>query len=423
MENKRLFNKDFTLVVIGQIISLFGNAIMRLALPLYLLDLTGSAAIYGTALACSMIPMILLSPIGGIIADRINKRNIMVILDFSTAALLALFSLSVNIINPTVAIIITMMILFGIQALYQPAVQGSMPLLADEEHLLAANSIINQVSALSGLIGPAIGGMVYGMVGIWPVVIIGGLCFTLSAIMEIFIVIPHTKQNATGSMLHIAKQDLKEGMHFVLRERPVIIKVALVCAAFNLFLSSMMMVGMPTIIKINLNLSNELYGYAEASLGAGSLIGGICVGIMGKRFCIEKSYKLLILSSMMMLPVCLVVALNMHPLFIYGVIVLCCTLCLAITMIFTILALTYVQEETPMHLLGKVIACVMAICMCSQPVGQAIYGVLFENMKEQPAGIILGATIICTGISIGTRGIFSHIEHSHKISEEIAIEA
>lgn len=423
MKEKRLFSKDFTLVVIGQIISLFGNAIMRLALPLYLLDLTGSAAIYGTALACSMIPMILLSPIGGIIADRVNKRNVMVILDFSTAALLALFSISVRVVNPVLAVIVTMMILYGIQALYQPTVQGSMPLLADKEHLLTANSIINQVSALSGLIGPVIGGMVYGMVGIWPVVTIGGVCFALSAIMEIFIVIPFTKQKITGTPIQIAKDDLKEGLHFVLHEKPIIVKVALVCAAFNLFLSSMMMVGMPTIIKINLHLSNELYGYAQASVGAGSLIGGLCVGIMGKRFCIEKSYKLLTLSCIIMLPVCVVIAMNMNPLIVYGVIVLCCTLCLALTMIFSILAMTYMQEETPMNLLGKVLSCVMAICMCSQPIGQAIYGVLFENLRSQPAWIILAATLICAVISFKTKGIFSNIEHTRDIKEEIFINA
>ena len=85
---KKLFTKDFTLVVIGQIISLFGNAAVRFALPLYLLNLTGSSALYGTVTACAFIPSILLSPVGGMIADRVNKRNIMVVLDFLTSALI-----------------------------------------------------------------------------------------------------------------------------------------------------------------------------------------------------------------------------------------------------------------------------------------------------------------------------------------------
>ena len=74
--------RDFTMVVLGQIISLFGNAVLRFALPLYLLKETGSASLFGLVTACSFLPMILFSLLGGVIADRANKRNIMVILDY-----------------------------------------------------------------------------------------------------------------------------------------------------------------------------------------------------------------------------------------------------------------------------------------------------------------------------------------------------
>lgn len=90
-ENTKLFNKDFSLIIIGQIISLIGNAILRFTLPLYLLDTTGSATLFGSILAIAMIPSILLSPFGGMIADRVNKRNIMIILDFLTAAIMLVF--------------------------------------------------------------------------------------------------------------------------------------------------------------------------------------------------------------------------------------------------------------------------------------------------------------------------------------------
>ncbi len=66
---RKLFSKDFLLVVTGQIISLFGNATVRFALPLYLLNQTGSSALYGAVTACAFIPAILLSPVGGIVAD------------------------------------------------------------------------------------------------------------------------------------------------------------------------------------------------------------------------------------------------------------------------------------------------------------------------------------------------------------------
>ena len=74
MENYSIKNKNFILIVIGQIISLFGNGIIRFALPLYLLQITGSSAIFGIVSAMSFVPLIIVMPIGGIIADRVNKK-------------------------------------------------------------------------------------------------------------------------------------------------------------------------------------------------------------------------------------------------------------------------------------------------------------------------------------------------------------
>ncbi|XBG73763.1 MFS transporter [Enterococcus cecorum] len=101
----KLFRRDFTLVVIGQIISLFGNAILRFALPLYLLRETGSSTLFGVVTACSFAPMVILSMVGGVLADRVNKRNIMVGLDFSTVAIIMLFYFSLGKI-PTVPLFI-----------------------------------------------------------------------------------------------------------------------------------------------------------------------------------------------------------------------------------------------------------------------------------------------------------------------------
>ncbi len=137
MEN-RLFTKDFTLVVIGQIISLFGNAVVRFALPLYLLNQTGSSALYGTVMACAFIPMIILSPVGGMIADRVNKRNIMVALDFTTAGLILAFMVLQGKVNLVFLLALTLMLLYGIAGAYQPAVQASIPALVQQEEFMRA---------------------------------------------------------------------------------------------------------------------------------------------------------------------------------------------------------------------------------------------------------------------------------------------
>ena len=128
MQKTKRFGKDFILVIIGQIISLFGNAVLRFALPLYLFDQTGSPTLLGLVSAGSFLPMVVLSPVGGIVADRVNKRNIMVVLDFSAAALIALFALALGRMPLVPLLMAVLLLLYGIQGAYQPAVQASIPL-------------------------------------------------------------------------------------------------------------------------------------------------------------------------------------------------------------------------------------------------------------------------------------------------------
>ncbi len=197
--NQKLFSKDFTLVVIGQIISLFGNATIRFALPLYLLNLTGSSALYGTVTACAFIPAILLSPIGGIVADRVNKRNIMVILDFFTASVILAFSLLMNEVNLILLVTVTLMLLYGIAGAYQPSVQASIPALIHQDNFMAANSIINTISSFASLIGPVLGGVLYSAYGLKSILLVCMVCFIISAVMEIFIQIPFQKQEVVSN--------------------------------------------------------------------------------------------------------------------------------------------------------------------------------------------------------------------------------
>ena len=93
---EKLFHRDFTLVVIGQIISLLGNAVLRFVLPLYLLDVTGSRSLFGLCSAAAFVPMVVLTPLGGVVADRLHKQRIMVVLDFFTCALVALTALALG---------------------------------------------------------------------------------------------------------------------------------------------------------------------------------------------------------------------------------------------------------------------------------------------------------------------------------------
>lgn len=408
-QKSKLFHKDFILVLLGQIISLFGNAIIRFALPLYLFNMTNSSVIYGVATACSFIPMIVLTPMGGMIADRVNKRNIMVILDFSTAGIILLFQIFLGRVDLVVLLITTLMILYGIQGVYQPTVQASIPLLASEKNLITANACINQVNALSGLLGPALGGILFSFYGLRPILVIGGICFFSSAVMELFIVIPFKKNKENLKIKAMIKHDFKESMHFIQKEKPVLWKGIGIVSAFNLFLSSLIIISSMVIIKDILNMPDQMYGYAQAVQAAGGLCGGIFVGIFANKLKINKVHILLLLCSLTLVPIGVVLLLQLSSNIVYIVLMLCCFMLMAVASMFSIQLLTFIQGQTPAHLVGKVISWVLALSMCSQPIGNALYGYLFKIGSELSYLIIFGAAFVCVIIAICSKKIFGMI--------------
>lgn len=401
--SQKLFSKDFTLVIIGQIISLFGNAVIRFALPLYLLNLTGSSTLYGTVMACAFIPTILLSPVGGIIADRINKRNVMVILDFLTAAVILLFSLFLNGHNLVLLIAVTLMILYGIAGAYQPSVQASIPALVSQDNIMAANSIVNTISSFASLTGPVLGGILYSAYGLKSVLWVCMGCFVFSAIMEIFIHIPFQKQISEGSIGKIVRKDFTESIRFIRKDKPVIGKAVMMACGINLFLSSMITVALPYLVTevflLETAQANKLYGYAEGILAAGGLAGGICAGVFAKRLSIQKSGNLIMAAAVCTFPVGVSLMTITSGIINYIVLTVCCFMIMVCATMFTVQMMAFFQTVTPARLVGKVMAVILSIAMCAQPLGNALYGILFEVCKGMEWIVVLSAGVVSAGIA------------------------
>lgn len=392
--NSRLFQRDFTIMILGQIISLFGNAILRFSLSLYVLEVTGSAAVFGTILAVSMIPTVLLSPFGGVLADRLPKQKIMTILDFVTAGLIVFYDAFYGSAENLAAVTIFMILLTLIQAFYQPSVQASIPLLASQEQLMAANGIVMQVQALAGLLGPILAGMLYGIGGVKPILAASAVCFFLSAVMELFLRIPHEKREADGSLVRMALLDLKGAVTYLIRENTCLFKLLIVVAGINLFLSALFIIGLPYLVKIYLGMSAQAYGFAEAAMGMGSILGGLVSGLAGKKIPFKHSHYFLLGTPLLLIPVILILLFQAPGKMIYAVLLTSVMIGMGFAALFTIAAQTFIQKSTPVHMLGKVGAFVSTICVCALPVGQAMYGGLFELFFGSPWVVVLVGTVI-----------------------------
>ncbi|MEF9920650.1 MAG: MFS transporter [Erysipelotrichaceae bacterium] len=403
------YGKDFMLMVIGQIISLFGNGILRFALPLYLLRETNSPTLFGIVTACSFLPMILLSFLGGILADRVNKRNIMVVLDFLTAGIIFVLFLTIKEVPLVPLMIIVLMLLYGISGTYQPTVQASIPVLVSSENILSASAIVNQVGALAGLLGPIIGGMLFGTFGLTPILIISILCFTGSAIMELFIRIPFQKRDNSIGVISIIRNDFKDSANYMKKDKPLLIKIIVLIAIFNLVLSAMMIVGVPIIIVETLNMSDELLGLSQGILALGGLCGGILTAIFSKKLRLSNSHVSLFLCSISVGVMALPMFLGMSNMISYVVISVACFAIMALATMFSIQMIATLQSETPPELVGKVIALLMSISMCAQPIGQALYGVVFDMFKNQNGFILLSVAILSAIISLVSKKTFKGI--------------
>ncbi|MFR4990027.1 MFS transporter [Anaerotruncus colihominis] len=407
---KTMWRRDFTLVVIGQIVSLFGNAVLRFALPLWLLRETGSSALFGVVTAVSFAPMIALSLVGGALADRVNKRNIMVGLDFLTAGLTAAFYVLQERLPAVPLIIAALMLLYAVSGAYQPAVQASIPVLVEPGRITQANAVINMVNTLAGLFGPVLGGVLFGAWGIAPVLAVSAVCFACSAVMELFIRIPFQRQPAGAGVLAVLRGDLGESRRYIALEKPVFLQAAVVLALFNLVLSAAMIVGVPIVMVNVLGMGDEALGAAQGALGLGGLAGGILAGALDGRLRLRRGYLLL--------AVCAAAAALMGAALLPGVPRLAAYLAtaamsfavMAASTLFVVQICAAVQRQTPPQLVGKIMAFILAVSNSASPVGQALYGLLFDLAARSAWAVLFGAAAASLAVALCSRPIFVGLE-------------
>lgn len=392
----KLFTKNFTLLVLGQVSSLFGNFILKFALSMYVLEVTGSAAIFAGILAAATIPTILLSPFGGILADRANRRNIMAALDTLTGLSVLCAALLFSEKNGIAVISVLLLLLSVLGAFESPTVQASVPQMQTGQNLIKGNAIVNQVAAVAALIAPILGSVLYVTFGLKPVMYASILCFFITALFECFIKLDYIRPDGHERIFSIIKNDFSISMRFICKEQPGILKMLLLAALVNFFVMGTAMVGLPYIVRTILLLNANYYGAAESILGIATVLGSVAAVILTGKF---KLYRLsLVLTALgaCLIPAGIVFLLPADAVTKYVVTVAAfCGIQIA-ACIFSIFSLSYIQQKTPTHLTGKVMAYISTISMCAQPLGQTLYGLLFDGFRDAvylvliPTGVIVG---------------------------------
>ena len=403
---EKLFTKNFTLLVLGQVSSLFGNYILRLALSMYVLELTGSAAVFAGLLSAATIPTILLSPFGGILADRADRRKIMVALDAMTGTAVLCAALLLSERRALVVIGVLLVLLSVLGAFETPTVQACIPSMLTGDNIIRGNAVVNQTASISYLTAPLLGGIFYAAFGIKPVMYASVLCFFVTAFLECFIRLDYRPAGFGGNALAVAKADFLDSVRFIGKERRDILRILLVAALSRFFVMGVTLVGLPFLVRTVLGLDARYYGAAESVLAVAVIAGSMAAGVLAGK--IEKGglSPMLAAVGLCIVPAGLAFLLPAGTGVRYAVLVAAfCGMQIAISM-FSIYAVSMIQQGTPEHLIGKVMAYTSAITMCAQPVGQMVYGFLFDGCKEAVWLVLIPTGVIVCGIgmAVGRKG-------------------
>lgn len=410
----KLFTKNFTLLILGQLTSLFGNFILKLALSMYVLEVTGSAAIFAGMLSAATIPTILLSPLGGVLADRADRRNIMVALDALTGASVLCAALFLSESN-AIAVISTLLIILSVFGAFEtPTVQACIPTMLQGDNIMKGNAVVNQVASLSYLVAPMLGGVLYAMLGLKPVMYASVVCFFVTALFECFIKLSYQRAQNQGGVLQVIRQDFLSSMRYISKEQASISKMLFLTAFSRFFVMGVTIVGIPFLVRTVLGLNARYYGAAESALAVATILGSIAAGVLAEKLKIHKLSLLLASLGIFIIPAGIAFLLPVDAVIIYGVMMVSFCGMQAVISIFSIFAVSLIQQVTPNHLIGKVMAYTSTVTLCVQPIGQIVYGFLFDRFHGAVYFVLIPTGLIVCIVGLSALGFFKNMERERQ---------
>ena len=405
---EKLLNRNFTLLILGQVSSLLGNLTLRFALSMYVLEQTGSASLFAGLLAASMLPTILLSPFGGILADRADRRAVMVGLDSLSGLAVLLAALALP-HGPDLAVIAALMIVLSVLAAFEsPTVQACVPQMLAGQNVLRGNAMVSQMQAAASLVTPFLGSLFYTAFGLRPVFYGAVACFFLTALLECFLRLPRPASAPRTGLAALLRQDFAVTLRFLRREQPAILGLLGLSALASMLIAGALVVGFPYLVRTVLGLSARHYGAAESAMGVAAILGGALVTLLAGRLRPRHLAPVFVLVGLCLLPAGAAFLLPLGALARYWVLLVLFCGCQLGCSVFSIYAATLIQSRTPAALMGKVMSCVFTLAMCAQPLGQVLYGALFDRLA--PQWVLLPSGLLLCAVGLFSAGFFRRME-------------
>ncbi len=376
----KLFNKNFILILQGQMVSTLGDSVYSVALAFFVLQLTGSSTYMGMVLGITTIPRIIFGPLAGAVVDRYNKKALIVLADIIRGVTILL----VAFLAFTNALQIWMLFLVAVidglcMTFFNPAMETLTSEIVEEKHLLKANSTINMSVSIMDIIGQTVGGALYKVFGAPLLFLMNGISFLFSSATETFIKFKPKKPSSAG---HSLWKDTREGLLYIYKENGLF-QIILLSVFFNFLF------GVVRVLIIPWFYNTE--GFGEARYG---LFNGFCsVGMLAGMFLLsvfdikEKLryhvYRLGVLSFV----VFIVIAAFVNR---FWVVLLCFTIAFAFQIAFNTIFQAVMMIKTDEHMRGKITSTKTTLVMAAAPVGNILGGMLGDLLQPRYAIIVSG---------------------------------
>jgi len=374
--------KYFRIYWLGMFVSLIGTWIQSIALSWLVFQLTNSAFLLGVVGFLSSIPIFVLSLFGGVLADRINKRNILIFTQIAFMLLAFLLAVLTQFKIITAQQIMFIALLNGIiMAFDAPARQSIVVELVGREHLFNAIALNSVAFNSSRIIGPAIAGILVSLIGMSACFYLNGISF-LAVIIALFYI--KYRKGLTQNN-NSAFKDLKEGLIFIRGHRLILALISMV-AAVSLFGISYVIL-MPVFVNDVLDIGVKGLGVLMSSTGIGALIGALSLARLG-----DFKYKGRLLISSVFLFSFSLIGFSLSKSYLLSIFILVFIGCTSVVPI--ALINTLIQVNVPDKFRGRVISLFMITFAGMMPFGSLISGALAQGLGVSAALFLCGVTCL-----------------------------
>lgn len=401
MKFELIKQKDFSLLMLGKFVSLVGSNMQQFALSLYVLTITGSATIFASILSISILPRLLVSPIAGVFGDWFDRKKTIVMLDFINGLILGIFAV-IYIVKGSLSIflIYILVILLEItEIFFDSAMSAVMPSLVEKEELMEANSLNSLIMNIGNILSPVIAAIFYGSYGIKVILMFSSICFILSAISELFINIPKSHMKPETIDIKTFKADLMEGIDIIRSNRLISTMIGL-GTIINFSITPLFGIGLIYITKEVLMVSDMQFGVFQTVVSISMLLAPLLCGSIIKKKRIGRlthdsfiTVAILIFVMSIFPSSVLLKTFNSNMVPYIGLIIITFIVGLVVTAA-NIAIGTLFNQVVPLDLMGRTSTVFNLAVTIFIPVGQMIFGFLYDIMLSSVVIILSGMILI-----------------------------